>query len=147
MIRLKHTVLLVSIAFAGACTATSTPAPTAMTDHGCPGSNPGIVPININYNAPTIVVAPNPQVAHVGNVLQFNLVGANDVWVSTSGKTPEAGWLNGSGRKKAGKPASQMFYICIPDDLVPPKSEKDFEYNVDAVGKPQLDPIVTVRNP
>jgi len=144
---LRFTALLTSLMLLGACPAPK-PGPS-VTSHGCPGSSPGIVPININYNAPTIVVAPPNQDADEGDVLQFNLVGANDVRVSTSGKTAEDGWLNGSGKKKAGKPASQKFYVCVPDDLFPegtaPGTTKEFEYNIDAVGKPRLDPIVTVR--
>jgi hypothetical protein len=118
-------------------------------DHGCPGSGPGIVPITINYNGPSIVVSPPNQDADEGDVLQFNIVGAAGVWVSTSGKTPAAGWLNGSGRKQDGKPGSEKFYVCVPDGLFPtgtkPGTRKEFKYNVDVEGKSQLDPVVTVR--
>jgi len=122
-----------------------------MTDHGCPGANPGVRPITINYTNSPIIVAPPTQTADAGDVLQFNLVGPNDVQVSTAGKTPADGWLNGNGKKKAGKPASERFYICVRDDLFPPNAPSgatlDFGYNVNAVGKPQLDPIVRVKNP
>jgi len=154
MITLKYTVLLASVPFFGACVAPSTtPAPTTptVTNHGCPEPNPGIRPININYTNSPIVVAPSTQTADAGDVLQFNIIGANNIQVSTSGKTPVDGWLNGNGKKKAGKPASQKFYICVPTDLFPPDApsgeELDFGYNVNAVGKPPLDPIVRVRNP
>ena len=103
---------------------------------------------NINYNNNPIIVVPNPQTADEGDVLRFNLVGPNNVWVSTSGKTPEAGWLNGSGKRKTGKTASFQFYVCVPDDLFPEDAEKgdvqEYDYNVDAVGKPQLDPKVRI---
>jgi len=159
MIRLKHTVLLVSMAFAGACATADAPAPTptpAPPDHGCPGSSPLVVPININYGASPIVVAPPTQTADAGQVLQFNLIGTHpppDVGplVSTAGKTAEAGWLNGSGKRKNAIVATHQFYICVPKDLFPPNAPSgatlDFGYNVNAVGKPQLDPVVRVRNP
>ena len=119
------------------------------SDHGCPGSSPGIVPININYNNPDIVVAPDPQSVDEGDVIRFNLIGANDVLVSTAGSTPEGGWLNGSGKKKPGNSASNKFYVCVPTDLFPegtkPDEEKDFKYDVSAVGHPTLDPVVRVR--
>jgi hypothetical protein len=126
----------------GAC------APKALVTHDCPGANPGVVPININYNGATINVAPDPQTANEGDVLQFNLVGANDVQVSTSGKTAADGWLNGGGKKKAGNAASEKFFVCVRSDLFEGEpgtvTEKDFGYNVNAEGKPQLDPIVRV---
>ena len=145
----RITATLTSMMLLAGCPATpGTPEPAA-NDHGCPGSSPRIVPININYNGPNIVVAPKNQDADEGDVLQFNLVGADDVWVSTSGKTPPDGWLNASGRTKAGDPASEKFFICVPYGLFPADAKegdkKDFSYNVDAVGKTQLDPIVTVR--
>ena len=143
MISLRHTALPVSLLILGSCAA-----PSTTTVHGCPGASPGIVPININYSGANIIVAPDPQTAQEGDVLQFNLVGANDVQVSTSGKTPADGWLNGSGKKKAGKAASEKFFICVRTDLFEgdPRTvtEKDFGYNVNVVGKPQLDPIVRV---
>jgi hypothetical protein len=188
MIRLKHTILLVSIAFAGACaTAEAPPAPgqaqaqgqeqvagppTTTGHHGCPDANPGLKTINIIYNKPgdTITVAPpnagaiepvpaddpdfgsdpGPPI-HVGDVLRFHLVGADETLVSTSGKEPEDGWLNGSGNFKEENPASIFFYICVPKDLVPYGTDETFHYNVDAfkgaTAWPQLDPRVTVRNP
>lgn len=122
--------------------------PQALVTHNCPGANPGVVPININFNGANINVAPNPQKANEGDVLQFNLVGANNVQVSTSGKTAADGWLNGSGKKKAGKAGSEKFFVCVRSDLFEGEpstvTEKDFGYNVNAVGKPQLDPIVRV---
>jgi hypothetical protein len=94
-------------------------------------------------------VAPDPQTADEGDVLRFNLVGGNGVLVSTSGKTAEAGWLNGHGKKKAGKAESEHFFVCVPTDLFEGEDEdiqdKSFGYNVDAVGKPQLDPIVIIN--
>jgi len=172
MIRLKHTVLLASMAFAGACTTTKAPeaqvaAPpvTTMENHGCPDARPGSVPINIHYppgangNPGKIAVTPhhagqNAPLVHVGSVLRFNIIdGPDETLVSTSGKTPDAGWLNGSGKKKEGKSKSRMFYICVPHDLVPYGTDEIFEYNVDAYNTnpleewPQLDPRVTVRNP
>lgn len=143
MIKLQQTVLMISIALVGACAA-----PITTTDYDCEGANPGIVPININYNGTQITVAPDPQTADAGDVLRFNLVGSNNVRVSTSGKTPEAGWLNGSGKKKIGEAASNQFYVCVPTDLFDDEDEdveeKDYEYNVNAVGKPQLDPKVRI---
>jgi hypothetical protein len=140
--------ILTSLILLAGCPAQPGAPGPAMTDHNCPSSSPG-VDITINYNGATITVAPPNKKVDEGDVLVFNLVGANDVWVSTSGKTPSDGWLNGSGRKKDGKPASEKFYICVPYGLFPDDAkegdEKEFEYNVDAVGKPQLDPIVTVR--
>ena len=117
--------------------------------HGCPGASPGIVPININYQqSPIKVVGPNQRV-YEGDVLRFNLIGSDEVLVSTSGKTAEAGWLNGSGKKKAKNANSDRFYVCVPTDLFvdEPESvtEKEYAYNVDAVGRPQLDPVVPVR--
>ena len=117
------------------------------TAHNCPGANPGVVPININYNAPTIVVAPPKQDAKQGDVLQFNLIGANNILVSTAGKTPAAGWLNGSGKKKLR--GSDKFFICVPTDLfdgsLDTVTKKEFGYKVNAVGHPELDPVVTVH--
>lgn len=139
---LLHTGWLLLPMLLGAC------APQALVSHNCPGANPGIVPININYNGPAINVAPNTQTAHQGDVLQFNLVGANNIQVSTSGKTEADGWLNGSGKKKAGDAESEKFFICVRTDLFEGDpitvTEKDFGYNVNATGKPQLDPIVRV---
>jgi hypothetical protein len=109
------------------------------------------VPISINYNGTEIVVSPPNQHATEGDVLQFNLIGGDNVWVSTSGKTPADGWLNGSGRKEPGKPASQRFFVCVPYGLFPvgtkPGTTKEFRYNVDVEGKDQLDPVVTVLKP
>jgi len=143
MIKLQQTVLMVSIALVAACAG-----PITTTDYVCEGANPGIVPINIIYNGSQITVAPDPQTADEGDVLRFNLVGPNNVRVSTSGKTPNDGWLNGSGKKKAGKAASNQFYVCVPTDLFDDEeegvTEKDYEYNVNAVGKPQLDPKVRI---
>ena len=143
MISLRHTALPVSLMLLGACVA-----PSTTMEHNCPGANPGIVPITINYNGATINVAPDPQTAHEGDVLRFNLVGPIDVQVSTSGKTPADGWLNGSGKMKAGKAASEKFFVCVRKDLFDGDpstvTEKDFGYNVDAVGKARLDPIVRV---
>lgn len=139
---LLHTAWLPVLLLVGAC------APQAPLTHDCPGTNPAVVPININYNGATINVAPDPQTAHQGDVLQFNLIGANDVQVSTSGKTAADGWLNGSGKKKAGNASSEKFFVCVRSDLFegePDKViEKDFGYNVNATGRPQLDPIVRV---
>lgn len=140
MNQLKSVALLVTVSLLGAC--------AAQPEHLCPGANPGIVPININYNGANINVAPDPQTAHIGDVLQFNLIGPNDILVSTSGKTAADGWLNGSGKKKAGNSASEKFYVCVRDDLpIAVGAHKDYKYNVDAVGKPQLDPVVRVHNP
>jgi len=143
MIKLQQTVLMVSIAFVGACAA-----PITATDYNCEGANPGIVPINIIYSTNPITVAPDPQTADEGDVLKFNLVGPNNVRVSTSGKTPDDGWLNGSGKKKVGKAASNQFYVCVPTDLFDDEeegvTEKEYKYNVNAVGKPQLDPRVRI---
>ena len=140
--RAQHTGCLLFSILLGAC------APQAPLSHNCPGANPGIVPITINYNGANITVAPNPQTANEGDVLRFNLVGASNVQVSTSGKTAADGWLNGGGKKKAGKSASEKFFVCVRSDLFEGEpntvTEKDFGYNVDAVGKPQLDPVVRV---
>jgi len=182
MIRLKHTVLLASMAFAGACATAdaeapapaSTPVrPTTMDHHGCQAANVGLRTITITFNQPgdTIVVAPpnagfdelearksddpkdhnpGPRI-HVGDVLQFHIVGADQTLVSISGKEPEAGWLNGSGKTDEKTPLSQFFYVCVPRNLVPLDTHKEFYYNVDAfkggTAWPQLDPIVRVGNP
>lgn len=142
MIIVRHGVLLLFLMAFGSC------AVKPLQSHDCPGANPGVVPININYNAPTIVVAPPNQDADQGDVLQFNLIGANKVLVSTSGKTPDAGWLNGSGKKKMDG-TNNKFFICVPTDLFDglPETvkEKEFGYDVNAVGHPQLDPVVTVN--
>ena len=118
-------------------------------EHGCPGSNPGIVPININYQQTDIKVTGPNQDVWEGDVLRFNLVGDDNVLTSTAGKTAVDGWLNGSGKIKPNKPASTRFYICVPTDLFSgdPKSvqKRDYKYNVNAVGHPQLDPVVPVR--
>jgi hypothetical protein len=123
-------------------------------DHprGCPDGNPGVVPITINYGdrhgATIMVTGPNQDVFE-GDELQFNLVGSDNILVSTSGKTPDAGWLNGSGKKKDGNPNSVRFSVCVPTDLFDGEpvdvQEKDYSYNVDAEGRPTLDPIVPVR--
>ena len=144
----KALVLLTAAAFTGAC-AGNKGGPPPQDKHNCPGSNPGIVPITINYQqSPINVIGPNQDV-HEGDVLRFNLVGANNILVSTSGKTAVDGWLNGSGFKSNGKSNSDRFYVCVPTFLFEgePESvtEKDYSYNVDAVGKPQLDPVVPVR--
>ena len=139
---LRRGVLLLFLMALGAC---AVHPPTA---HNCPGANPGVIPININYNAPTIVVAPSNQDADQGDVLQFNLIGANKVLVSTSGKTPDADWLNGSGKKKKDG-TNNKFFVCVPTDLFDGLPEivkdKEFGYDVNAVGHPQLDPVVTVH--
>ena len=143
MIRLQQTVLLVSITLVGACAG-----PSTKTAHGCPGSNPGVVPITINYNLDPIKVTPESQTANEGDALKFNLVGSDNIQVSTSGKTPEAGWLNSNGKRKPGKAASYHFYVCVPRDLFPKETKKGdvktYGYNVNAVGKPQLDPKVRI---
>jgi len=119
------------------------------SDHGCPGANPGIVPININYQQDDIQVNGPNQDVHEGDVLRFNLVGSDDVLVSTSGKSAPDGWLNGSGKKKANNSASERFFICVPTDLFVDDPDdvvvKEYYYNVDAVGHDRLDPVVPVR--
>lgn len=117
--------------------------------HNCPGANPGIVPIKIDYDKyPIDVIGPN-QTVYEGDVLRFNLIGNDNVLVSTSGKTPDAGWLNGSGKKKPNKANSDRFFVCVPKDLFEGEpttvQEKNFGYNVDAEGRPKLDPVVPVR--
>lgn len=117
--------------------------------HDCPGANPGIVPITINYQQdPINVVGPN-QTVYEGDVLRFNLIGVDNVLVSTSGKTPDAGWLNASGKTKPKKAKSDRFFVCVPTDLFEGEDrdvmEKKYSYNVDAVGFKQLDPVVPVR--
>lgn len=116
--------------------------------HGCSSGNPAI-PITINYQRnPIMVTGPNRDV-YVGDALRFNLVGGENVLVSTSGKTPDAGWLNGSGKKKPGQPNSDRFIVCVPTDLfdgVPDSvKKKDYYYNVDAEDRDTLDPVVPVR--
>ncbi len=138
MIILRHGVLLLFLMALGAC------AVKPLQTHGCEGANPGVVPININYNNPNIG-APANKHAVLGDVLQFNLVGPNEVLVSTSGKTADAGWLNGSGKKKKNG-ANDKFFICVERDLLPEKvDEMEYGYNVNAVGHNQLDPVVTVH--
>jgi len=102
------------------------------------------------------VVAPPNKTVDQGDVIQFNLVYNNNpndpeafVLVSTAGKTPPDGWINGSGKRKPGDSASHKFYVCVPRDLFDgePKEVlvKEYQYNVSAVGHPVLDPIVTVH--
>jgi len=118
-------------------------------DHGCPGANPGVVPININYQQADIQVNGPNQIVYEGDVLRFNLVGPDNVLVSTSGKSAPDGWLNGSGKRKANNPASERFFVCVPTDLFEDDpdavDEKEYYYNVDAVGHDRLDPVVPVR--
>ncbi|RLA31679.1 MAG: hypothetical protein DRR11_10185 [Gammaproteobacteria bacterium] len=150
-------VLLVSMAFAGACATADAPTPapaptTTMENHGCPDANPGTKTITINYKKPgdKIDVRPsnagsdgpvpagesgNGPLIRVGDVLKFHLVGANEALVSISGKEARDGWLNGSegsGKNKGKGTVNQFFYICIPRDLVPKDTQEVFEYNVDA---------------
>jgi len=119
------------------------------SEHSCPGSNPGIRPIKIDFDKDDIVVSGPHQDVYEGDVLRFNLVGKDNVRVSTTGKTPDQGWLNGSGKRKKNQPASTRFFVCVPTDLFEGElksvEEKDYFYNVDAVGHPQLDPVVPVR--
>ncbi|HSN51484.1 MAG TPA: hypothetical protein VLS87_03060 [Woeseiaceae bacterium] len=115
----------------------------------CPGANSGIIPININYERDPINVTGPRHTVYEGDVLRFNLVGADNKLVSTSGKNAEAGWLNGSGKKKSGKANSDRFYICVPTDLFEGEpdtvTKKEYLYNVDAEGRDRLDPVVPVR--
>ncbi len=147
MINLQRTVLFFFVTQLVACGAPST------TQHNCPGDNPSVKPINIKYkdpktvNNPRIEVVPRKQTADEGDVLQFNLVGPNEIEVSTSGKKFEGKWLKGSGEKgKHG--GNDKFYVCVPTDLFDKEpdsvKEKDFGYNVNADGHPELDPIVRV---
>lgn len=119
----------------------------------CPDANPGYVTIVINYKDPDKIVVPqDPQIVVPGDVIQFILRGDDSVLVSTSGKDSAAGWLNGSGKKRAGRPETGRFLVCVPRDLFddenPDVTRKEYAYNVDAVrGKkdwPRLDPIVIV---
>jgi hypothetical protein len=160
MNHLRLTALVVAFLPLGACeglSATEMPEiPTiisvqTLTEDECSFRN-GVVPINIIYNdrdKDIVVAPPEPVVAHPGQFLQFNLVGKNGVLVSTSGKTPKDGWLNGSGKRKNGNAASFQFFVCVRTDLFPdgaePGDELEFEYNVNAVGHTTLDPIVVVR--
>lgn len=110
-------------------------------------------PINIKYEDPKkvkdpkIKVVPPYQTADEGDVLQFNLIGPNEIEVATSGKKPEGKWLKGSGEKdKQG--GNDKFYVCVPTDLFDDEpdsvEEKEFGYNVNADGHTELDPIVRV---
>lgn len=115
----------------------------------CPGANPGIIPINVIYEKEPIEVQGPRHTVYEGDVLRFNLVGANNILVSTSGKNAESGWLNGSGKRKPGNSNSYQFYICVPTDLFENDpitvKLKEYKYNVDAVGFNKLDPVVPVR--
>lgn len=115
----------------------------------CPNADPEGIPININYERDPIMVTGPNQPVYEGDKLRFNLVGADNKRVSTFGKNAEAGWLNGSGKKKPGKANSDRFYICVPTDLFEGEpadvTKKEYEYNVDAEGRSQLDPVVPVR--
>ena len=117
--------------------------------HGCPGANQGAIPINIIYQREPLQVTGPDRTVYEGDVLRFNLVGRDNVLVSTSGKTPDAGWLNASGKKKPGNSNSDRFYVCVPTDLFDEEPQdlavKNYYYNVDAVGFEQLDPVVPVR--
>jgi len=117
--------------------------------HNCQDANEGAIPINIIYQREPLEVNGPNQTVYEGDVLRFNLVGRDNVLVSLSGKEPDDGWLNASGKKKPGKANSDRFYVCVPTDLFEDEGrdvmEKDYEYNVDAVGFDQLDPVVPVR--
>lgn len=150
MINFRRSLILVSLVSLAGC-----PAPYKGSDDVIPmhesdcDANARKVPITINYQQDEIkVVGPNQDV-YEGYILRFNLVGSNNVRVSTSGKTATDGWLNGSGKRKANKPASERFDVCVPTDLFEGEPDsvqkKDFYYNVDAVGHDRLDPVVPVR--
>jgi hypothetical protein len=157
MYYLRLTAVLLACTFLGACesmrSAELPEVPTIISvvspEHvDCDQFGNGVVPININYTGADLVVAPPSQTVYEGQVIQFNLVGRDDVLVSTSGKEAKDGWLNGSGKRKQGKPASYHFFICVPTDLFPEGELRDtlpFNYNVDAVGFDPLDPVVVVR--
>ena len=155
MTGLRQMTLMLSLILIGSCAASGggSPPPPPADPHGCPGSNPGITPINIKYNGSTIKAEPDKKEVHQGDVIRFNLVYTGtqhpepEVLVSTAGKNPPSGWLNGSGEKKAGNPASTRFYICVPTDLVPDdEEEEEYQYSVNAVEHTELDPVVTVRH-
>lgn len=154
----RLTPLLLSFSLMAACAGQDGGPPKALPDdlHGCPGSNPGIKPINIRYNGSTIEVHPDKKTdVSQGDVIRFNLVytGNQDpepeVLVSIAGKNAPSGWLNSSGKMKSGDPASTRFYVCVPTDLFDGEPatvvEKEYRYGVMAVDHEPLDPIVTVK--
>lgn len=152
MNRTQMTSLLFSLALFGACAASNDgPAPSA-PPHSCVDANPGIITIRLDYRGQKIKVPQKEQRVLEGDAIQFILFGSDDVLVSTSGKTPAAGWLNGSGKKKKSKPGSYRFFVCVPTGLfhgLPDDvTELSFGYNVDASTRaqtwPQLDPIVII---
>jgi len=125
------------------------PSGKSVNPEDCPGANPGIIPINIIYEQEPIEVKGPRHTVYEGDVLRFNLVGADNILVSTSGKNAESGWLNGSGKRKPGNSNSYQFFICVPTDLFEGEpgtvTLKEYRYNVDAVGLNRLDPVVPVR--
>lgn len=121
----------------------------------CPDANPGVEPINIRYNGSTVKVEPKNKEVTQGDVIRFNLIYTGnqnpepEVLVSVAGREAKDGWLNGSGKKKAGNSASSHFVICVPRDLFDgepdDQEEKDYTYDIKAVDHEYLDPIVTVK--
>jgi hypothetical protein len=136
-------------------------------DQVCPGSNPGQHVVVITFVDPASSANQNPSVdkdnlvVEQGDKIKFILNGPNkNVVVSTSGKSPEAGWLNGGGVKNSDHPGSERFFVCVPKNFInwdevetkcdgtgnpdEPKC-KEFAYDVMATGHETLDPVVTVQ--
>lgn len=148
ILAIRKTLLFSTILFLGGCAA-----PHAFMDEldECSDPNPGPITIVINYkNKDRIIVPQDPQIVVPGDVIQFILRGDDNVLVSTSGKDAAAGWLNGSGKKKSGRPETVRFLVCVPRDILDDADviPKEYKYNVDAVRGaqqwPRLDPIVIV---
>jgi hypothetical protein len=148
----RTTIVLSTMLLIAGCAA---PESLSTPPEACPDANPGFITIVINYSkASEIRVPQDPQIAVPGDVLQFILRGEDNVLVSTSGKTAADGWLNGSGKKKARRPATERFLVCVPRDILDgvPDDQipKEYSYNVDASSNthtwPQLDPIVIIDN-
>ena len=153
--------LPISLALLSACGESPDKSDKLRHEEVCPGSNPGQKVVVITYVDPASHANPKPKVnkdrleVHEGDKIKFILNGPDqNIVVSTSGKTPEDGWLNGGGVKNAGNPGSERFYVCVPRgfidwDQVEPACDgqkcRNFEYDVLATGHETLDPVVTVQ--
>jgi hypothetical protein len=148
----------------GACGEAPERGDAARHDQVCPGSNPNPTVVVITYVDPSSSVNPKPTVnqnevfVRQGDKIKFILNGPNkNVVVSTSGKTKDAGWLNGGGVNNSNHPGSERFFVCVPKDFIDwnnvetqcdkpgnPRCKK-FEYDVMATDHETLDPVVTVQ--
>ena len=154
-------VLPITLALLAACEGTAMKGDTPSHEQVCPGSNPGQHVVVITFVDPASNPNATPNVdkrritVEEGDKIKFILNGPDkNIVVSTSGKTPDDGWLNGGGVKNSGNPGSDRFVVCVPRnfidwDQVEPACDgqkcKEFRYNVTATGHEMLDPVVTVQ--